>query len=380
MRRIFLAVVGLFAAICTDHVYAGDAERGAAVLRRENCLRCHSVRANDIPRFGQQGEGGNTAPDLSRPMGRRFNPALLASVMWNHAPTMWTSMKDQGIERPQLSDRDGDDLFAYFFSIRFFEQPGEAERGKLVFETKHCAECHSLDQPGQGPGHPVSTWKALGDPILLVHDMWDHAAAMQTALAQHKHGWVTLTGQELTDLALYLKNLPQLPKAPDEFSLPDPSSGEAAFQATCVSCHNGSMSLETRLSNMTLIEVAAAMWNHIPKMKTVPQTSQDDMRKIVAFIWERQYLGPTGNPRRGARTFAAKRCAICHNDPQSGAPKLPAGSGNYTTTTMIHVLWTHGPDMLDRMRQRGMSWPNLSADDISNIVAYLNSRESVTGK
>lgn len=384
MRHISLAAAVLFIAPCANHIYAGDAERGAAVLRRENCLRCHSVRANDVPRFGQQGEGGNTAPDLSRPMGRRFSPALLASVMWNHAPTMWTSMEDQGMERPQLSEQNGDDLFAYFFSIRFFELPGEAERGKVVFETKHCAECHSLNQPGNQPsqrsGHPVSTWRSLGDPVLLVHDMWDHAAAMQSALAQHKHGWVTLTGQELTDLALYLKNLPQLPKATEEFSLPDPASGQAAFKTTCVRCHNGPMSLETRLSNMTLIDVAAAMWNHIPKMKAVPQTSQEDMRKIVAYIWERQYLGPAGNPGRGARTFATKHCVICHNDPQSGAPKLPGGNGDYTTTTMIHVLWTHGPEMLDKMRQRGITWPNLSADDISNIVAYLNSRENVTRK
>ena len=374
MWRIFLAALGLFFATCANHLYAGDAQRGAAVLRNENCLRCHSVRANDIPRFGQQGEGGNTAPDLSHPMGRRFTPAVLASLMWNHAPVMWASMKDQGIERPQVSEQDGDDLFAYFFSIRFFEKPGEAERGKQVFEVKHCAECHSLDQAGSGPGHPVSTWKSLSDPILLVHDMWDHVEAMQNALAERKRGWVTLSGQELTDLSLYLQNLPQIPKTPGEFSLPDPASGEPAFKATCIRCHTGSMSLETRLSNMTLLDVAAAMWNHIPKMKDVPRTSQEDMRTIVAYIWERQYLGPPGNAARGARVFEAKRCAVCHNDPQSGAPKLPGRNLGYTTSTMIHVLWTHGPEMLDKMKQKGLAWPHLAPDDVSNVVAYLNSR------
>ena len=374
MGRISLASLGLFFATCANHLCAGDAQRGADVLRSENCLRCHSVRAHEIPRFGQQGEGGNTAPDLSRPMGRRFTPAVLASLMWNHAPVMWASMKDQGIERPQVSEQDGDDLFAYFFSLRFFEKPGEAERGKQVFETKHCAECHALDQKDGGPGHPVSTWKSLSDPILLVHDMWDHVEAMQNALAERKRGWVTLSGQELTDLSLYLQNLPQIPKAPAEFSLPDPASGEAAFKATCIRCHTGSMSLETRLSNMTLLDVAAAMWNHIPKMKDVPRTSQEDMREIVAYIWERQYLGPPGNPARGARIFEAKRCAVCHNDPQSGAPKLPSGNAGYTTSSMIHVLWTHGPQMLDKMKQKGLAWPHLSADDVSNVVAYLNSR------
>jgi mono/diheme cytochrome c family protein len=374
MRRLLLACLGLFFATCANDLCAGDAQLGAEVLRRENCLRCHSVRAHEIPSFGQQGEGGNTAPDLSRPMGRRFTPAVLASLMWNHAPVMWASMKDQGIERPQVSEQDGDNLFAYFFSIRFFEKPGEAERGKQVFEAKHCAECHALNQTDGGPGHPVSTWKSLNDPILLVHDMWDHVEAMQNALAERKRGWVTLSGQEMTDLLLYLQNIPQTPKAAAEFSLPDPASGEAAFKATCIGCHSGSMSLETQLSNMTLLDVAAAMWNHIPKMKDAPRTSQEDMRKIVAYIWERQYLGPPGNPGRGARTFEAKRCVVCHNDPQSGAPKLPSGNVGYTTSSMIHVLWTHGPQMLDKMKQKGLAWPHLSADDVSNVVAYLNSR------
>ena len=210
MKRIFLPALGFL--LYGNLLWAGDAQRGADVLRRENCLRCHSVRALEIPRFGQQGEGGNTASDLSRSMGREFTPAVMASVMWNHAPSMWASMKDQGIERPQVSEQDGDDLFAYFFSIRFFEKPAEAERGKQVFESKHCVECHSLGETGGGPGNPVATWKSLGNPILLVHDMWDHVEAMQGALSSRKRLWVTLSGQELTDLSVYLQNLPQTPK------------------------------------------------------------------------------------------------------------------------------------------------------------------------
>lgn len=372
MNRICLPAFGFL--LCGNLLWAGDAQRGADVLRRENCLRCHSVRAHEVPRFEQQGEGGNTAPDLSRPRGRQFTPAVLASLMWNHAPTMWASMKDQGIERPQLSEQDGDDLFAYFFSIRFFERPAEAERGKQVFETKHCAECHSLGETGGGPGNPVATWKSLGDPILLVHDMWSHVEAMQGALRERKRGWVTLSGQEVTDLSVYLQNLPQTPKTQAQFSLPDPASGEAPFKAICAGCHKGSLSLETRLSNMTLTDLAAAMWNHVPKMKAAPQTSQEDIRKIVAYVWERQYLGPSGNATRGGRTFQSKRCAICHNDPQSGAAKLPRGDSSYTPVSVIHVLWTHGPQMLDKMKEKGIAWPRLSPEDVSNVVAYLNSR------
>lgn len=372
MKRTKLGMVGLLLVACGSLSPAGDAQRGAAVLRRENCLRCHSIRAHEIPRFAQQGEGGNLAADLSRPMGRHFTPAVLASLMWNHAPSMWASMKDQGIERPRVSEQDADDLFAYFFSIRFFEKLGDAQRGKQVFESKHCSECHALEEPGQGPGHPVSTWKSLGDPILLVHDMWDHVDAMKDALQQRQRAWVILNGQELTDLSVYLQNLPQTPKMQTEFSLPDPASGEQAFDATCARCHTGALSLDARLSNMTLMDVAAALWSHIPKMKDAPRTSQEDMRKIVAYVWERQYLGPAGNRARGARVFQARHCSACHNDPQSGAPKLPRDGVRYSTVSMIQVLWAHGPQMLDRMQQSGLAWPRLSPDDVSNLVAYFN--------
>src|SRR5215472_9932528 len=80
-----------------------DATRGAEVLRRENCLLCHSVR----------GEGGSVAPDLGRRIAQNYTPAALTSLMWNHAPAMWAEMDAQHIARPRLTEQDASDLFAY---------------------------------------------------------------------------------------------------------------------------------------------------------------------------------------------------------------------------------------------------------------------------
>ena len=361
MQRV-VPVLVLALASCA---WAGDAQRGEEVLRRENCLRCHNVR----------GAGGATAPDLGRDLARRYTPAALASVMWNHAPAMWARMSAEGAAIPRLSVQESDDLFAYFFSVRFFEVPGEAERGRYVFVTKHCADCHSLSEPSQGPGDAVSNWKSLGDPVLLLQQMWTHQAAMEKAVTSKQKGWVELTGQDLTDLSLYLRNLPQNRKPRAEFSLPDPASGEEPFKATCAGCHKGgSMSLDKRLGNMTLAEVTAAIWNHAPRMKAAPATNPEDMRKIVAYVWEQQYLGTAGNAAKGKHAFEAKRCSTCHAAGEAGAPKLPSGNKSFTSVAMISVLWTHGPQMLERMRERGVPWPNLSADDISNLVAYLDSK------
>lgn len=344
--------------------HAGDAQRGAEVLRRENCLACHSIH----------GEGAHLAPDLGRRTAERYTPAVLAGVMWNHAPAMWGAMAAKSITPPRLTVQDADDLFAYFLSIRFFDHPGEAERGKGVFENKGCSECHSLNEPSHGPGQPVSQWKVFGDPILLVSEMWNHSGQMTKAFAEHKRKWVTLTGQDLSDLTVYLQHLPGEPKVTVNLSLPNPAEGKELFEMVCTRCHQGSLSLDNRLENQTLTDIAADMWNHAPKMVTAPAVGPEEMRKIVAYVWLRQFLATTGSAAKGEKVFTAKRCASCHMDSSSGAPKLERGAEVYTSVTMISVLWTHGPAMLNKMREKGIAWPNLSPEDIDSLVAYLNAK------
>jgi mono/diheme cytochrome c family protein len=360
-RQVLATVFGFALSFLPVPVMAGDAQRGAEVLRREKCLVCHNIH----------GEGQHVAPDLGRRIGRRYTPAVMASVLWNHAPTMWSTMAGMGVNPPRLSVQDSDDLFAYFYSMRFFDHPGEAERGKRLFEEKRCSGCHSLSSPTEGRGKPVAEWTVFADPVLLVQQMWVHSGEMvQTG---HKR-WITLTGQDLADLTVYLQSLPQIRKQDVQFSLPDPASGKDLFESVCGGCHKGNLALENRLHNATLTDIAADMWNHAPKMTTAPSTGPEEMRRILAYVWERQSMGAPGIVARGERVFTVRHCAACHNDTKSGAPKLPSGGRNYSPVTMMSVLWTHGPQMQLEMLKKDISWPNLSPDDISNLAAYLNGK------
>jgi len=38
------------------------------------------------------------------------------------------------------------------------------------------------------------------------------------------------------------------------------------------------------------------------------------------------------------------------------------------------VLWQHGPTMLGKMQEKHIAWPQLSQDEMANLIAYLNSR------
>jgi mono/diheme cytochrome c family protein len=321
------------------------------------------------------GKGGSIAPDLARRIDRDYTPTVMASLMWNHAPDMWTAMKKYGVSKEEMTPEKAADLFAYFVAARYFEKPGDAGRGKAAFTAKHCTECHGITSSPNGAAPPIVKWESLADSEILVQQMWNHGAKMRAEFAARKIAWPQLTGQELTDILVYLQNLPQTRHLAQNFQFPPSDSGAALFQSKgCAGCHTGKLDLAALLKNQTITQIAADMWNHQPSMKPEPPTlSQEEMRQILSFIWAKQYFRGDGNADHGKKIFSEKGCASCHNDPSSGAPKLARGKDGYSDITMISVLWSHGPRMLERMNEKKIAWPRFTAPQMADLIAYLNS-------
>ena len=360
-----LAIGLLLSGVLTAGIIPGDARRGEQLFQSQQCIQCHSVN----------GHGGTIAPDLTRRIDRDYTPTVMASLMWNHAPDMWTAIAKQGINRPQLSPEGAADLFAYFVAARYFEKPGDAGRGKRDFSEKHCAECHGITTSNAAGAPPVAKWESLGDPIILAQQMWNHGARMREEFGKRKLAWVSLTGQDLSDMLVYLQNLPETKSLAQNFEFPPTDSGEALFQSKgCGGCHTGKLALESRLHNQTLTQIAADMWDHQPSMKQPPPVlSQEEMRQIISYIWARQYFRGDGSADRGKKVFADKSCATCHNNPASGAPTLSKGKEAYSDITMVSTLWQHGPRMLEMMNQKNIGWPRFTTREMSDLIAYLNS-------
>jgi cytochrome c551/c552 len=299
----------------------------------------------------------------------------MASLMWNHAPDMWAAMKKQGVTKGTLTPESAADLFAYFVSARYFERPGDAGRGKALFASKRCTACHGITSSPDPAAPPVAKWESLADPVVLAQQMWNHGARMKEALEKKKISRPSLTGQELTDMLVYLQNLPETKHLASNFLFPPSDSGEKLFESKgCAGCHTGKLALESRLRNQTLTQIAADMWDHQPSMKNPPPAlSQEEMRQIIGYIWARQYFQGNGSAERGKTAFTEKNCANCHNDPSSGAPKLGKGKNGYSAITMVSALWEHGPRMLDMVKSRNLPWPRFTAQQMSDLIAYLNS-------
>jgi cytochrome c551/c552 len=345
-------------------IHAADSDRGEQLFQSQGCVQCHSIN----------GKGGTIAPDLGRRIARAYTPALFASTMWNHAPAMWAAMRQQGIERKELDPDSAADLFAFFSSSRFFDKPGDAGRGKQVFTQKRCAECHGIETAKLSAAPPVSKWTSLGDPVTLAESMWNHAGRMREELARRNIPWPVLTSQELSDMLVYLRNLPATRAIPGHLQATSGKGGEALIQSKgCLGCHKGKLDFHSRVEGKTLTDIAAAMWNHAPRMERAAiQFDKGEMIEILSYLWLRRMADTTGNPKHGEKLFTEKRCAGCHDAKLDGAPHL---TKDQTSLTMISALWRHGPAMLDRMQEKGITWPRLTANDMSDLIAFLNSRQ-----
>jgi mono/diheme cytochrome c family protein len=353
------------AAVLAIDISGGDARRGEQLFETEQCSRCHSIN----------GRGGTMAPDLARRVDRDYTPTVMASLMWNHAPQMWSAMSKYGITKPELSAEKAADLFAYFEAARYFEKPGDAGRGKMLFTSRHCTECHGITSSPLPAAPPVAKWDSLADPVVLAQQMWNHGAQMRAEFAKKGLAWPELSAQELTDMLVYLQHLPETRSLAQNFQFPPSDAGAELFRSKgCADCHTGKLDLGTLLKNRTMTQIAADMWDHQPRMKAQPPVlSEEEMRQILGYVWAKQYFRGEGNAARGKAVFDAKGCATCHNDPSSGAPKLGRGKEGYSDITMVSVLWSHGPTMLERMNEKKIPWPRFTAPQMADLIAYLNS-------
>ncbi len=365
MTRLLVIVSGSAMALDAAAT-AADSARGAELFTTLSCVQCHSIN----------GKGGTVGPDLGQRIDRNFTPASLAATMWNHAPTMWSTMSERSVQVGDLTEQAAADLFAYFYAARFFEQPGDAARGKRLFSTKHCAACHGLTNAIIPEAPPVGQWAAIRQPIALVTTMWNHAATMRQEFAKRKISWPELTAQDLDDILVYLRNVPAGRSSVSRVEIAAGPNGQALFQSKgCAACHKDEAVLARRIKGQTLTGIAVAMWNHEPRMAAAPAPLDvREMREITSYLWAQQFFEDQGSAARGARVFTAKHCTVCHDDASSGAPKLSGTGRSFNAATMVSVLWRHGPHMLDQMKNKGIAWPRLDGADMSNLIAFLNER------
>lgn len=179
----------------TEQVLPGTPATGAKLFGEKGCRTCHRVA----------GQGGAVGPALDRP---ELHVSLtgFAGRMWNHGPRMWAAARSRGIDVPQLSGQDMADILAYLYTSRYGERPGDARRGRQVFQTRGCQSCHAVAGRGGKVGPDLARSAATRTGPALVAGLWNHARSMRVQAEQRKVPWPVLSGEDLADLAAYLRS------------------------------------------------------------------------------------------------------------------------------------------------------------------------------
>jgi len=175
----------------------------------------------------------------------------------------------------------------------------------------------------------------------------------------------------------------------------DPISGSRVFGAKgCVKCHavNGvggkvGPDLGRIPRPRSFYDLAAAMWNHLPKMAermrqlgiARPSLDPRETGDLMAFLFTLNYFDPPGNVQAGRRLFREKKCVICHQVAGTGGvvgPNLDALSQFGSPILVAAAMWNHGPAMAEAMRARRIARPTFKDTELLDLIAYLKSAAS----
>jgi mono/diheme cytochrome c family protein len=264
--------------------------------------------------------------------------------------------------------------------------------GSRVFGSKGCATCHAVGGIGGKVGPDLGRIPRPRSFFDLVTGMWNHLPRMTERMQQLGIARPRLDAREAGDLIAFLYTL-------HYFDPPgDATTGRRLFsEKHCVVCHQVAGSggvvgppLDHLKPFGSPIFVAAAMWNHSAQMSVTmqakgvarPTFSGSELRDLIAFLVPAAatpegpvYLLP-GRVDTGRLLFAEKQCVVCHGAAVRGARAAPDLAGRGVRRTPVEfaaAMWNKAPTMLAAMRQRGIAVPQLRADEMADIVAYLYS-------
>ena len=382
--RILLPLVvafGLLAQAANHEAYfvPGDPKAGMQSFLEKGCSRCHSVL----------GEGGRTAPDLARAPSGHLSAAEVVAAMWNHAPAMWQKMRAEHLALPKFNEGEMTNVFAFLYSVRSLDEPGDPERGAKLLSERRCLECHAVGGSGGHVGPDLKDWTSYRNPVSWIQSMWNHGSAMQKMMAARGLSWPQFKDTEIVNIIAYIRSLGVQAKGHAQLRLANADAGKKLFRDKgCAGCHavhglggQRAPDLSAQSLPRTLGQFAALMWNHAPAMWNSmqaqqvprPQFSNQEMADLIAYLFTERYFEAAGNVERGRRIFEDKACAGCHRPGgDSTAPNLANWRGRGSPVSVATALWNHGPLMFETMQRKQLDWPRFKPGEMADLMEFLN--------
>jgi cytochrome c2 len=173
----------------TIYIQPGSPKNGREVFVEKQCISCHSREGFDL----QESE-------------LRKSLTEIVGMMWNHSSPMWEEMRSRGQRIPRFEDSEMSDLTAYLYFIPYYGENGDAARGKVIFEEKGCASCHSSEAIDEGKGIDLEEI-ASSSFFEMVSIMWNHAPEMEKMVTEMDQMWPRFEKDEMKELIAYIQSL-----------------------------------------------------------------------------------------------------------------------------------------------------------------------------
>jgi len=266
--------------------------------------------------------------------------------------------------------------------------------GSRLFVSKGCVGCHAVDGEGGKVGPDLGRISSGRTLLGMAAVMWNHSPRMTERIKEAKITRPKLTPEEMANLLAFLNYTGYLGTPGD------PKRGAELFRdRSCARCHSvggagGTMGpgLDRFKRYTSPIVLAAAMWNHGPKMQAVmaqagiarPQLTGEDIAHLLAYIRTVGRGGPEsavyllpGNPEAGRRLFQEKRCASCHGAEGTGGvgPDFRRRREDFQggLAQVTALMWNHGPAIWKKMAEMNIPFPPLADQEMADLVAFLYS-------
>jgi cytochrome c551/c552 len=374
-------VLPLRGAVGEEMSLEGDPFRGRKLLSEKLCTQCHSV----------WGHGGVLAPEMSTAVAGKSWPDLVGDF-WNHTPRMIDAMADQGYPWPSLDQQEMADLISYLYYLKLFDQPGDPERGAIMFSQLRCSSCHTLRGKGGTIGGPLDSFSVYPSAVLLAQAMWNAGPQMQPAQVERWASISIFSRNEMADIQAYIRSQGQRnDRQVKLLPLPDPSKGEAVFrEKRCAECHRpgggDGPDLGPSALDMTVSEIGGMLWNHSYAMYEwmearnipFPHFNGSEMADLIAYLYFLGFVGEPGDATRGEGIFSDKGCARCHAGPDPVAMGLSESTVTKDPIALSAAMWNHAPEMHRFMAEKAMSWPKFDSGEMGDLAAYLRKVEVET--
>ncbi len=276
---------------------------------------------------------------------------------------------------------------------QLFSPSQDPVAGSRVFGTKGCTKCHAVNGLGAKVGPDLGRIERPHTFYDLAAALWNHAPKMADRMRQLHIARPELDAREAGDLVAFLFTL-------NYFDPPGNADvGRRLFSdKQCIRCHQvggtGGVigpNLDEVKEYDSPIYLATEMWKHASKMSETmkaqgiprPTFKDSELVDVLAYInsaSKGQHAGPLvvlpGRPDEGRRLFAEKRCIQCHSAAGQGGkvgPDLAERGVHKSLTQFAAAMWNKAPVMMDAMKSRGIEVPQVSPEEMADIVAYLYS-------